>query len=106
MQRQNNNIAPGALGREYKSLPLTRELNLDTQLSDISAEVIRESGEVTPVLDSRRKEAMFIGVCTCKGCLKYQRVPVSVASMVICRNFGSTFQTLKSKMSMLSFLLF
>ena len=40
---------------------------------------------------------MFIGVFTCKGRLKCQRVLVSAASIffdkVICRNSGFTFQT-------------
>ena len=40
VQRQNDNIAPGALGREDLSLALTRELNLDTHLSDISAGIL------------------------------------------------------------------
>ena len=44
VQRQNDNIAPGALARYDYSLALSREVNLDTQSSDISAEVIRESG--------------------------------------------------------------
>ena len=44
VQRQNDNIAPGTLTGEDKSLALTREVSLDTQSSDISEEVIRESG--------------------------------------------------------------
>ena len=44
MQSQNDNIAPGALTGEDKSLAFTREVNLETQSFDISAGVIRESG--------------------------------------------------------------
>ena len=44
VKRQNDNTPPG-LGRgRYKSLALTREVNLDMQSSKGSAEEIRESG--------------------------------------------------------------
>ena len=41
---------------ENKSLSLTRDVNFDTQSSDISAEEIREN---VPVLDGLRKETTF-----------------------------------------------
>ena len=54
---------------------------------------------------------MFMGICTGKGCLKCQRVLVSVTSVFwdkgICRNYGFIFQTfIKQYINLLSFLLF
>ena len=46
VKSQNDNITPGRWGLtgEDLSRALTRDVNLDTQSSDISAEEIRESG--------------------------------------------------------------
>ena len=60
------------LTRADYSLPLTREVHLDTQSADISAEVIRETGR-----SSLWKEAKFIGVCTSSGSLKFHKVFIS-----------------------------
>ena len=52
------------LAEEDLSLALTREVNLDTQLSDISED--ERIGQVIPVPDSLGKEAFLIqGVFTC-----------------------------------------
>ena len=89
VQRQTDNIAPGILGREGFFFLAHKRRNL-----------IQTTREVISVPDSRRKEVMFIGVigvCTCEGCLKCQRVLASATSnfwdKVIYRNSGFTFQT-------------
>ena len=44
MKRQNDNPSPGSETGGNESLALTREVNLETQSSDNSAEESRESG--------------------------------------------------------------
>ena len=44
MTRQIDNTSPGGAPGENQSVALTKDANLDTQSSDISAEEIRESG--------------------------------------------------------------
>ena len=55
---------------------------------------VRELGRSFPCSDSRRKDAMFIGVCTCERCLQCHRMLVSVTPFgdkVIRGNSGFTF---------------
>ena len=57
---------------------------------------VRESGRSFQFSDSRRKEAVSIGVCTCERCLQCHRVLVSATPFwdkVIRGNSGFTFQT-------------
>ena len=69
---------------------------LDTQSSDISAEVIRESWRSFKSLIIWGKK-LFICVLTSSGYLKGHRVLISAApnlgNKVICKNSGFTFQT-------------
>ena len=96
MQRQNDNIAPGALTGEDRSLALTREVNLRHTLIRHLSTGNQRIREVIQDLDGRRKEALFIGVWTGKGYLKCQGVLVSATSIfwdkVMCMNSGFTFQ--------------
>ena len=67
---QIDKFAPAAVTGGQDSLALTRDVNFDTQSTDISAEGIRE---VIPVPDGLRKETAFISIClyTSRGYLQY-----------------------------------
>ena len=73
-------------------LALTRKVNLRQQSFNIFSRGNQRIREVIP--NSLGKEAMLIGVCTSKGCLKCHRVLVSATyifwNKVICRNSGFT----------------
>ena len=58
------------LAEEDKSLALKREVNLDMQSSDNSAEEISESGRAFQSLIVWGKEAFLIGILTSRGNLK------------------------------------
>ena len=55
VKRQNDNTSPGDWSRKIR-LALTREVNLDTQSSDSSAEEMRESGRTFQSLIVWRKK--------------------------------------------------
>ena len=60
------------LAEEDQSLALTREVNLDTQSSDNSAEEMSESGRAFQSLIVWGKKVFLIGFLTSRGNLKDQ----------------------------------